>query len=66
MIELTEQQKKDFVKQKEAQFREALKKVEDDTGMTIVAFLEPTPQAITARIAIVPITAKDDGKNTSE
>lgn len=60
MIELTSQQKAEFVKQKENLFKEGLRELEKSTGMTLIAYLEPTPQAITAKFAIVPLTTADN------
>lgn len=60
MIELTEQQKAERVKQLEKQFKEGLTKLENETGMKLVAFLEPTPSAINAKIALVPIQKNNE------
>lgn len=56
MIELTQEQKDAYLKEKTAKFIEGLKQLEKDTNMTVVARLQATNTGIFPSLAIVPIT----------
>ena len=58
-LELTDQQKRDFLKQKTDLFLSELKKIEESTGMTLQADLAFTPSGIFPRVRIIPVDEKD-------
>jgi len=55
MIELTEAQQKEAIQKKIEQFRAGFKKLEEETGMTLIAVLQPSPTKIEALLATVPL-----------
>ena len=61
-IELTEEQKKAYMKDKTDKFIAAMKKVEEETGMTVVPTIEFTQFGIVPRMNIMPIKKNEDVK----
>lgn len=55
-IILTEEQKKERNQEKTKAFWTGLRKVEEETGMCIVAYLDANQQRIEARLTVIPIT----------
>lgn len=55
MLELTEQQEKERLNKKIAAFREGLSKLEKETGMTMIAVLQPSLMSLSAKLQIVEI-----------
>ena len=60
-IHLTEQQQIEVLKAKRIKFAEGLDKLQDETGMTVVALLKASPTKLEAIMQIVPITQNEDG-----
>ena len=58
-IELTEEQKKAYMKDKTDKFIAAMKKVEEETGMTVVPTIEYTQFGIVPRMNIMPVKKND-------
>ena len=54
-IQLTDQQKQDYLKSKIDAFKKELKVVEDKTGMTIIAYLDFQQSGVIPRLAVVSL-----------
>jgi hypothetical protein len=57
-IELTKEQEMAYMKEKVEKFIIAMKKVEEETGMTIVPTIEFTQFGIVPRASVLPIKEK--------
>lgn len=61
MIELTQEQKDSYLKDKKDRFIKGMKKVEEETGMTLVPSLRITEYGIVPVVSILPVNKEKDG-----
>ena len=54
-IALTKEQAQAYLQERSKKFAEKFKQITEETGMTIVAYLETTPGGIIPKLAVVPV-----------